>query len=383
LSQITFHSQTEGRYDRHDLITWWDQEKVSQARVIVAGAGALGNEVLKLLALIGVGQITVIDFDVISPSNLARMVLFREQDIGRPKVQAAVERVQEINPQVEVRGVQGDLRFDLGLGDYRHAHLVFGCLDSVIARWALNRKCLQAGVEWIDGAISDYHGLVARYSPRAGACYECTFTPSTMERFNRRYSCPYGLLSSQAENKVPTTAVTTSAIAALQVQQALMMIHGLEAEALQPGERLMLYLKPFHLVKDRLPVNHECLAHSTLPKDIPGISCSAEMRLVEVFALARQWFPGVQALDLGYDFVTEFYCPACNEHQPVNRPKDKVYQDEARCPKCGQLREPATISLISIDSSETELKLSDLGIPPREILAFQQQDDRYFLQMMN
>ena len=240
------------------------------ARVIVAGAGALGNEVLKLLALIGVGQITVIDFDLIARSNLARTVLFREQDVGLPKARVAAERVREINPEVAIEPVQGDLRFALGLGAYRAAGLVLGCLDSVNTRWALNRKCMQAGVEWIDGGISDFHGLVARYSPATGACYECNFTPRTIERFNRRYSCPFGLVSSLADAKVPTTAVTTSAIAAIQVQQALMTIHGLD-DGLQPGERLTVYLKPFRMVRDKLPANPDCLAHETIPMPIPVI----------------------------------------------------------------------------------------------------------------
>ena len=76
MTPVEFQDIAESRYARQDLIDWWDQNKVAQARVIVAGAGALGNEVLKLLALIGVGQITLIDFDVVSRSNLARMILF-------------------------------------------------------------------------------------------------------------------------------------------------------------------------------------------------------------------------------------------------------------------------------------------------------------------
>src|SRR3989304_8520910 len=105
MAKIQFSSQYEGRYDRHQLITWWDQNHVSQARVIVAGAGALGNEVLKLLALIGVGHILLVDFDNISPSNLTRMVLFREEDVGRPKVAVAVERIHDINPEVGVKAI--------------------------------------------------------------------------------------------------------------------------------------------------------------------------------------------------------------------------------------------------------------------------------------
>ncbi|WP_207765360.1 HesA/MoeB/ThiF family protein [Cuspidothrix issatschenkoi] len=90
---ITDHQ--ESRYDRHHLIDWWDQQRLKAAKILVAGAGALGNEVLKNLALVGVGNITVIDFDTVSITNLTRSVLFRESDVGLPKVEIARQRVLE------------------------------------------------------------------------------------------------------------------------------------------------------------------------------------------------------------------------------------------------------------------------------------------------
>jgi len=381
MNRIEFSDQVEGRYDRHQLIAWWDQSVVSRAHLLVAGAGALGNEVLKLLALIGVGHIRVVDFDTISRSNLSRMVLFREGEIGRPKVEVVVERLHEINSDVEVQGIQGDLRFDIGLGDYRAANIVIGCLDSVNARWALNRKCLQAGVNWIDGGISDHHGLVAHYSPSGGACYECNFTPATLERFNRRYSCPFGLTSDEVEAKVPTTAITTSVIAGIQVQQALLWLHGVENDRLQPGERLLVYLKPFRMMKDRLPQNSDCLAHNSLPIEIPILNGSNELTVKEVIASARLVYPEILALSLSYDLVTDFDCPACGFSEEINRPKEKVFHQESHCPKCGQFRQPIMLSAITQDQKESALSLKEIGIPPREILAFNTSGESVFLQI--
>ncbi len=377
--RIQFDDQGEGRYDRHQLISWWNQERVSRARVIVAGAGALGNEVLKLLALMGVGHILLIDFDVIAASNLARMVLFREQDVGRPKAEVAAERLREINPQVEVQAVQGDLRLDIGLGEFRSADLVFGCLDSVNARWALNRKCFQAGVDWIDGGISDFHGSVARYSPATGACYECNFTQRTYERFNRRYSCPFGLVSGLDEAKVPTTAVTTSVIAAFQVQQALMMLHGIQ-DGLKPGERLTIYLKPYGFVKDVLPHNPECLAHFTVPADLPKVKVDASITCREALQLAGVYLPQVANLGLPFDFVTEFKCEACGVREVVLRPKERVFHSEARCPACHQLWTPTIINCIDRNSPYLDLGLRELGIPNREILHFTGDGQSAYLQ---
>src|SRR4051812_5845022 len=92
----------DDRYSRLRLIPWWRQERLAAARVLVVGAGALGNEVLKNLALLGVGTVHVIDLDEVEPSNLSRSVLFRAGDGGRAKAVVAAERVREINPEMTV-----------------------------------------------------------------------------------------------------------------------------------------------------------------------------------------------------------------------------------------------------------------------------------------
>ncbi|MDE2507058.1 MAG: ThiF family adenylyltransferase, partial [Planctomycetota bacterium] len=82
------------RYGRLRLISWWRQDRLAASRVLVVGAGALGNEALKNLALVGVGAIHIVDFDVVEPSNLARSVFFRAADAGRPKAEVAAERAR-------------------------------------------------------------------------------------------------------------------------------------------------------------------------------------------------------------------------------------------------------------------------------------------------
>ena len=81
----------EDRYDRQRLIPWWEQERLAAAHVLVIGAGALGNEILKLLALSGVGHIMIFDMDRIEVSNLSRTVLFKESDAGALKAEVAAE----------------------------------------------------------------------------------------------------------------------------------------------------------------------------------------------------------------------------------------------------------------------------------------------------
>src|SRR3954452_24180333 len=101
------------RYSRLRLISWWRQERLAAARVLVVGAGALGNEVLKNLALLGVGVVYVIDLDAIESSNLSRSVLFRAGDGGRAKAEVAARRAREINPDMATAAMRGDVITDL------------------------------------------------------------------------------------------------------------------------------------------------------------------------------------------------------------------------------------------------------------------------------
>src|SRR5436190_20571953 len=97
------------RYSRLRLIQWWDQEKLRAAKVLVVGAGAIGNEVLKNLALLGIGHVWVIDFDCIEDSNLTRSVLFRQADRGQSKSRIAARAMQDINPDVQVHAIHGNV----------------------------------------------------------------------------------------------------------------------------------------------------------------------------------------------------------------------------------------------------------------------------------
>ena len=90
------------RYQRHSLIDWFDQEALKRAHIIVIGAGAVGNEAIKNLALLGIGHLHLVDMDRIEEHNLTRSVLFRESDIGRPKAMVAAERCYELNPDLVV-----------------------------------------------------------------------------------------------------------------------------------------------------------------------------------------------------------------------------------------------------------------------------------------
>src|SRR3954463_8917044 len=95
-------SLREGRFARLEAIDWWDQELVRAARILVVGAGALGNEVIKNLALLGVGHVIVADMDHVELSNPSRSILFRSEDEGRSKADCAARAARTIYPDLQI-----------------------------------------------------------------------------------------------------------------------------------------------------------------------------------------------------------------------------------------------------------------------------------------
>src|SRR5215472_13594459 len=129
---ITDH--TKDRYHALAISSVWELARIRQARALVIGAGALGNEVAKSLAMMGLRTVAVLDRDTVEVANLTRSVFFREEDHGRSKAEVLGMRLRELNPDVGILAIHGDLDEVLGLGLLRRMDIVFSCLDSRAAR---------------------------------------------------------------------------------------------------------------------------------------------------------------------------------------------------------------------------------------------------------
>jgi molybdopterin/thiamine biosynthesis adenylyltransferase len=227
------------RYARHRAIEGFSQEELQGSRIAVIGAGAIGNEVIKNLCLLGVGTIDVYDFDTVELHNLTRSVLLRESDVGRRKASSVAGRAAELDPAVRLNAVEGDVWQTLRFADLARYRCVIGALDNFEARLRVNLLCWLAGVDWINAAIDSRYVSVesfpfgsfpfgappAEAGAEAGAapsaCYECGLPPSVYERIAERYSCG-GLQRAAARQRiVPTTAITASFAGAQAVNQAL------------------------------------------------------------------------------------------------------------------------------------------------------------------
>lgn len=350
----------DDRYARLRLISWWEQERLSASVVLVAGAGALGNEICKTLALVGASTIIVADFDEVEISNLSRAVLFRNTDAGRAKVEVVAERLRELNPAVRVVPLALDVRADLGLGWFLEADVVLGALDNREARLWLNRLAWRAGTPWIDGGIQEIAGQVRVYLPPGGACYECGMTDADYANLNLRYSCPGLRRRDIEEGKVPTTPTIAAVIAGLQVQEALKLLHD------RPPERSTAIVfdgTENHFYTTGLVPRKDCLSHETWPAPRGLPLRAADCTVAQLLETACPAAPDRCSLELDRDLVEAFLCPACGAEEPVLLPAMKVGEERLPCPRCGTDRALRACHRIEGSSPLASKTLADVGVP--------------------
>jgi molybdopterin/thiamine biosynthesis adenylyltransferase len=356
----------DDRFARLHLIGWWDQERLARARVVVIGAGALGNEIVKNLALLGLRNVFVADRDQIENSNLSRSILFRERDCGRPKAVVAAERAAEIYPEIRVQPFTGNIVYDLGQGIYHWADVILGGLDNREARVAINLAAARAGKVWIDGAIERLDGVARVFDPATGPCYECTMGENDWKMLEARRSCALLSRGEMELGKVPTTPTTASVIAGIQVQEAIKYLHGLEPIAGQgfifDGTHHQSYLVSYARKAD-------CPAHDA---DLPVESLpwrASTTRVGDVLERVRSDLGREAVVETGRDLLASLHCVNCGEDEPVFASLGKITEAQGRCPTC---RDPRTPSLFhTIDGRRAgvlDRTLGEIGVPAWDVL---------------
>jgi molybdopterin/thiamine biosynthesis adenylyltransferase len=360
------------RYGRQELLRGWSQDALREAKVLVVGAGALGNEVLKNLALLGVGTLGIVDRDSVEFSNLSRSVLFRDTDVGRRKVECAATSVAHLNPEVSVYPIHADLTCELGAGTVAPWDIVLGCLDSIKARWKLNRLCEAASTPWIDAGIEGTGGQIAFFES-GGPCYECGMTGSMWERLYESRSCRLGQRSVPSR-PIATTATLVSVVAGLQVQEALAQIHrrsGMPWTTLAAGDRLTVSLAPYSMAVLHAKRNPECLAHEAGECETVDMENSPEAMTAE--NLLNRY--GMDALELDWDVAIALDCAECGA-EPICEPSWRLASYQFGCPRCSRTRRAEWRCRIESGDREALRTLAALGVPPEAYLSLVTNDGR-------
>lgn len=353
------------RLGTFEFISWWDREKVQKAKVMVIGAGALGNEVIKNLSLMGIGNLFIVDFDKVEAANLSRSVLFRETDNHRSKAEVAAARAKSVNPDIHVQYMNGDVTTQLGLGIIRRMDVIIGCLDNREARLAVNRFCYWVNKTWVDGAIQELLGLVRVFKPGDGACYECTLTEQAIRDLSMRYSCPLLARQNILLGKVPTTPTIASIIGAMQSQEALKVINDMP---IRPGKVTHFNGMVNDMHTTAYVPRDDCQSHWTYG-EITELPARAEhTTLGDLLRIARADLGPDAMIELDQELITSLDCSNCNTTEQILRPLSDVTFEAGHCPTCGVLRETTLTHIISGEENFLHRTLASVGAPALHIL---------------
>lgn len=364
------------RLGTFDFISWWERKRVEEARVLVVGAGALGNEVIQNLALMGIGYLYIIDFDTIEAANLSRSPLFREGDTGRSKAEVAAARARELNPNIHIQYLHGDVTSQLGLGVFRRMDVIIGCLDNREARLAVNRFAYWMNKPWVDGAIQELLGLVRVFIPGQGACFECTLNDQARRDLAVRYSCPLLARQNILLGKVPTTPTIASIIGAMQSQEALKLLHGIPVEA---GKVVHFNGMINEMHTTSYNAREDCESHWTYGDVIELPASTHSTSLYELFRIASADLGPGTVIELDQELILTLKCPRCGTLESILKPISEVSFEAAHCPSCGVMRETEMTHAITGKENFLHRTLASIGVPPLHILrAFNSREFRFY-----
>ncbi len=353
--------QEDDRYSRLRLIPWWDQEKIRSTNVLVVGAGALGNEILKNLALLGFLNVVVVDLDQIEVSNLSRSILFRSQDVGLSKAEAVARAYRNILPEATVQPLAANIMRDCGLGLFAWADLILAGLDNREARLWINRAAWKTNRPWVDGAIEGINGVARDFLPGKAPCYECTLGETDWAILEKRMSCNLLLHDPHPQGRVPTTPTISSIIAGIEVQEAVKALHGLPTLAgkgyVFEGLNNTSYVTEY-------TENPDCLSHYVLDEIVQLPQASAEMTMADLVHRASQDLHTDDiVIDFSRDIIQALVCPKCGTETECFLHVGAISFADGRCPIDGEMRVVQTISGYRGQPNLAARTLDRFGLP--------------------
>lgn len=205
------------RYSRHLImpeVGMQGQRHLKSARVLLVGAGGLGSPLGLYLAAAGVGTLGIVDFDVVDETNLQRQVLHGTNDVGRPKLDSARDRLRDVNPHVRIEAHETRLTSENALDILRGYDVVVDGTDNFPTRYLVNDACVLLGKPNVYGSIFRFEGQVSVFHAAEGPCYRCLF----------REPPPPGLVPSCAEGGV--LGVLPGIVGALQASETIKLLLG-------------------------------------------------------------------------------------------------------------------------------------------------------------
>lgn len=189
------------------------QKKLAKIKVLQIGTGGLGSPCALYLTAAGIGELRIIDTDTVSISNLQRQILYRENDLGKDKVQVAKERLSALNSSVKIEAYK-DYVDEESIKKYIHdIDFMIDCSDNMTTKFLVNRTAVKNNIRCIIAGIKDFYGQILTIKPEKSACYQCVFSEPDSKR--------------EVESPLPVIGVTAGILGTLEALEVIKTTLGL------------------------------------------------------------------------------------------------------------------------------------------------------------
>lgn len=288
------------RYSRHFILPELGargQKRLKAARILCIGAGGLGSPAALYLAAAGIGTLGIVDFDTVDLSNLQRQIIHRTTDVGRSKLDSAVEKLTALNPEIAV--VPHALRLDSSnaLELFSQYDLILDGTDNYATRYLINDACVLTGKPNLSASVFRFEGQLSLFGTKDGPCYRCLYPEPPLP----------GMVPSCGEGGV--LGVVTGVVGTLQATEAIKYVAGIGAPL---AGRLMLFdalelrFREMKIRRDpacpvcgdapsiTAPIDYEAFCQTTLPlvPEITPLDLKAKLASGEVWTLIDVREPG-------------------------------------------------------------------------------------------
>jgi len=350
--------------------------KIRNCSVLVIGAGAGGNELLKNLVLMGFGKLTVIDFDFIEDSNLSRTTLFKKCDIGKSKALVAAERLTEyaLHENPEIHGIHGNIITDIGPGIFECHDIVVCCVDTLKARAYINDWCVRFQKPFFEMGFDNLNVDISFFDPseKNAPCLREIIGQGDFS--GKRNSCSGLKIKDTSLQHIPTIQVASAMAGVLVSTEIIKFLQG--KASLQ--NRFLQYYGLSHRMNiieiDRSP---ECCIHQEIIPALIKLPLNNQMITEDFLSFIDTKWNDFFILTLPDRFVLTGFCEGCGKSLYFHKKNSAIYDEERWCPECLKDRSsiyPGNWEIISEihgtikDNGILKRRLEDIGICPMDIL---------------
>lgn len=380
---------------------------IKNIRILVVGAGAGGNEVLKNLLLMGFGNITIIDFDHVEDSNLSRTTLFRKEDIGKSKALVAAERLTEIalHDKPNIHGIHGNLMTDVGKHIFWEHDIVICCVDTQKARAYINDWCVRSNTPFFEMGFKDFNVNISFFAPEGEIVQtdgiQIEKLPSNNGLFpvlkgrfpvclreligfgkfeERRNSCSTYKYKDVNLAKIPTIQV---AAAMAGVLVATELVKYLDGKDNLKNKMLMFYGLRYGMEVFGFNRTPNSKIYDEMIEDIKTINVCSTTTLKDLLeSIAKELNTDDIILILPEKYIISGHCHCCGKEIVYKKRHSLMVDDERWCEECRR-KHPDYESLLNYPSQKVEIPeeisfgtdnevlmrtLSDAGIPTNDVM---------------